>query len=122
MSKRILVVDDLATQRAAAAYTLTGAGYEIFQAENGEDAIYQMEVLGGVHLVIADLSMPVKDGLSLLKTLKQNLQFRSIPVLMLLTESQIPRKEELRQEGAAGWILKPYQPEQLFSIVSKLIS
>lgn len=121
MSKTILVVDDLATQRAAVSYTLGGAGYQVVQAEDGEDALAQLKEANGIHLVISDLKMPKMDGLRLLQTLKQDPQYQRIPVLILLNESQIDRKEELRKAGAAGWIIKPFQPEQLCTVVSKLV-
>ena len=121
MSKMILVVDDLATQRAAVRFALSSMGYEVLQAENGKEALAQLKKSTGIQLVIADLTMPIMDGLALLQTLKQDPGFQKIPVLILLLESQIPKKDQLREAGAAGWILKPFQPEQLCTVVSKLV-
>lgn len=120
MTKTILVVDDLATQRAALFFALTGAGYDVLRAENGKSAIQQLKELNYVDLIISDLKMPEMDGINLIKQLKENKNWYKIPVLVLLMESQLNQKEELRQVGAAGWILKPFQPEQLCTVVSKL--
>ncbi|MGK5091836.1 response regulator [Deltaproteobacteria bacterium TL4] len=121
MSGTILFVDDLATQRAAASFTLTSAGYNVISAENGQDALAKLENAGEIQLIITDLTMPIIDGVSLLKMLKQDPVHRQIPILMLLQESQISQKEQLRAAGAVGWILKPFQPEQLCTVVSKLV-
>ncbi len=123
MSKKILVVDDLASQRKAVQYTLSGAGYEVLQAANGQEAMDRLKAQpSSVNLVLSDLKMPVMDGLALLDAIKQDTLLKNTPVIMLLMESQLTRKEDLRQAGAAGWILKPFQPEQLCTMVKKVIA
>lgn len=122
MKRTILVVDDMATQRKTAFYTLSGAGYEVLQAENGKVALNLLKQNRPmVDLVLADYTMPTMDGLSLLKQLQSDASLQAIPVLFLLMESQIHKQDELRQAGAVGWILKPYEPEQLCSVVRKII-
>jgi two-component system chemotaxis response regulator CheY len=60
------------------------------------------------------------DGITLLKTLKQDRNHRFTPVLMLTTESEQSKKAEGQAAGAKAWMVKPFQPEQLLSAVQKL--
>ena len=121
MSRKIMVIDDLATQRTAMKYVLSGMGYLVIEADNGQIALNLLEQDPAVDAIIADYRMPKLDGLTLLQKVKNIPSFQSIPILILLMESQLQYKEQIREAGATGWLLKPWQPEQLGTVIRKII-
>jgi len=119
MSKKILAVDDSKTMRDMVSFTLKGAGFEILEAHDGQHAL---GVLGDekVNLVITDVNMPNMDGLSLVRALRSHPVHRSTPILVLTTEGDAAKKNEGREAGATGWIVKPFAPEKLLQVVQKV--
>jgi two-component system, chemotaxis family, chemotaxis protein CheY len=119
MAKRIITVDDAATMRRLVGYTLRGAGHEVLEAEDGEDAL---RVLGTerVDLVITDVNMPKMDGIELVRRLRALPEFKATPILLLTTESDPEKKKQGKEAGATGWITKPFQPDQLVAAVTKV--
>ncbi|MBZ2183245.1 MAG: response regulator [Bryobacter sp.] len=119
MAKRIITVDDAATMRRLIAYTLRGAGHEVLEAEDGEDAL---RLLGGqgIDLVITDINMPKMDGIELVRRLRSLPRFQATPILLLTTESDPEKKRQGKEAGATGWITKPFQPDQLVAAVAKV--
>ncbi|MBI1208712.1 MAG: response regulator [Azospirillum sp.] len=119
MKKKVLTVDDSRTMREMVAFTLEQAGYEVLAATDGQDALSLLEG-NDVDLVIADLHMPVMDGLSLLRRLRAMPSRRSMPILMLTTEADERKKQEGRAAGATGWLVKPFDPGRLVSVVQRV--
>jgi two-component system chemotaxis response regulator CheY len=72
-------------------------------------------------MVITDLNMPRMDGLTLIKELRALSTFKFTPIILLTTESQADRKEAGKTAGATGWIVKPFQQEQLLAVVKKVL-
>lgn len=123
--KRILTVDDAATMRRLVSYTLRSEGYEVLEAEDGEDALRLLQSqteAQGVDVIITDINMPRMDGIELVRRLRGLPQFKATPILMLTTESDPAKKQEGKQAGATGWITKPFQPDQLLAAVAKVSS
>jgi two-component system chemotaxis response regulator CheY len=100
-------------------FTLTQAGYRVIQAVDGKDALSKLH--SGIHMVITDLNMPNLDGLGLIKGVRAHPDCRFIPIILLTTESQETKKQEGRSAGATGWIVKPFNPEQLVGVVRKVL-
>lgn len=121
MTKTILTVDDSRTIREMVSFTLKGAGYTVLEAEDGEKALVLLKDKT-VDIIITDLNMPVMDGLTLIKNLRQDARFKFIPILMLTTEADDTKKKEGRDAGATGWIVKPFEPEKLIQVVQKVSS
>lgn len=119
MAKTIMVVDDSASIRQLVGITLKGAGYDVIEAGDGQEALKKLNGQK-VHLVISDVNMPEMDGISFLKAIKQLPDYKFTPVLMLTTESQEAKKEEGQMAGAKAWMVKPFHVSQLLSAVSKL--
>lgn len=119
MAKRALTVDDSKTMRDMVTFTLKGAGFDVIEAEDGKHAL---SVLGGskVDVVITDLNMPNMNGLELIKILRADPTHKFTPILMLTTESDDTKKAEGKAAGATGWIVKPFNPEKLVAVVSKV--
>ena len=119
MAKVILTVDDSASVRQMVKFTLSGAGYGVIEAVDGADALTKLAAV--VNLVITDLNMPNLDGIGLIRSVRSNTAFKGLPILMLTTESQDARKQEGKAAGATGWIVKPFNAEQLVAVVQKLV-
>jgi len=120
MSKTVLVVDDSTSMRQMVSFTMKEAGFEVIEGTNGEDALAHIQGKS-VNLVITDLNMPVMDGMTLIRQLRAKAEFKFTPILMLTTESQDAKKQEGRAAGATGWIVKPFNPEQLLQVVAKVV-
>ena len=119
MKKKVMTVDDSRTMREMVAFTLKGAGYDVVEAPDGQQAFNTLSATK-VDLVIADLNMPVMDGLTLIRKLRATTQYRTTPILMLTTEADEKKKADGRAAGATGWIVKPFDPAKLISVVQKV--
>jgi two-component system chemotaxis response regulator CheY len=120
MSKKIMTVDDSASVRQMVTFTLKGAGYEVTEAQDGQDAINKLNGTP-VQMVITDLNMPNMNGLDLIKALRAKPAFKFVPIVFLTTESQGDKKDAAKAAGATGWIVKPFKPEQLLAVVKKVL-
>ncbi|WP_298377318.1 response regulator [Azospirillum sp.] len=119
VKKKVLTVDDSRTMRDMVSFTLRGAGYDVVEAPDGQAAMTAIAA-AKVDLVITDLNMPVMDGLTLIRKLRAIATHRSLPILMLTTEADEKKKAEGRAAGATGWIVKPFNPDKLISVVQKV--
>ena len=120
MAKVIMTVDDSASVRQMVSFTLTAAGYEVITAVDGKDALGKLNG-GAINLVITDLNMPNLDGIGLIRQLRADPRHKFVPIIMLTTESQAEKKQEGKAAGATGWIVKPFNPEQLVAVVKKVL-
>ena len=116
---KILAVDDSASMRGMVAFTLRGAGHEVTEAENGQLAL---DAAGGsaFDLVLADVNMPGMDGITLTRELRALPAFAGVPILILTTESDMDKKKEGKAAGATGWLVKPFDPDQLLATVARV--
>ncbi len=121
MSKTALVVDDSTSIRQMVAFTLKQAGFDVIEGAHGEDALKNVQGKP-VDLVITDLNMPVMDGMTLIKNLRAKPLYKFTPILMLTTESQDAKKQEGKAAGATGWLVKPFDPDQLVATVRKVLA
>jgi len=118
--KRILTVDDSASVRQMVCFTLQKAGYEVAEAVDGKEGIAKA-VSGKFDLIVTDLNMPNVDGIQLITAVRKLPGYSYVPILMLSTESQAEKKDAGRKAGATGWIVKPFNAEQLVAVVQKLV-
>lgn len=121
MGKKIMVVDDSSSIRALIATTLQGEGYEVLEAEDGQDALANLDGLKQVDMMITDLNMPRVDGINLIQQFRKIPGCRFIPVVMLTTESQEEKRREGKAAGASAWLTKPFKPEQLLGLVRMVL-
>lgn len=120
MSRTIITVDDSSSVRQMVGFTLQRAGYSVVEACDGRDALSKMAQTSA-HMVIADLNMPNMDGIDLIRHLRREPAYRFVPIIMLTTENEATKKQAGREAGATGWIVKPFTPEQLVAVVSKVL-
>ena len=116
----ILAVDDSASMRQMVRYTLEGAGYKVVQAADGVEAL-EFAKTSTADLVLTDVNMPRMDGLTLLRELRSLARYKFTPMLVLTTESGQDTKQRGKQAGATGWIVKPFNPEQLLATIAKVL-
>ena len=123
MTYKMLVVDDSLPMRAIIIRTIKASGFqdtEFLQAGNGDEAL---KVLGNewLDLVITDYNMPDMNGMELIQEMKQDDILKAIPVLVVTTEGSRQKVEEFIQEGAAGYVKKPFTPETIRFELTKIL-
>lgn len=120
MAKTILIVDDSASLRQVVKISLVEAGYDVIEAGNGQEGLQKLDGRK-IHLIVSDVNMPVMDGITFLKNVKQHASYKFTPVIMLTTETSDEKKKSGQEAGAKAWVVKPFQPPILLSAISKLI-
>jgi len=120
MPKTILAVDDSASMRQMIGVTLREAGYDVVEAADGAEAL-EYARKHRVDLVLADVNMPNIDGIMLVAQLRTLPGYRLTPLLLLTTESSPERKQQGKQAGATGWMLKPFNPTQLLATLERVL-
>ena len=124
-NKKILVLDDSKTIRSSVKYTLEKEGYDVLLAEDGKEGLEVLEENSSMSdrpkMIISDINMPRMGGIEFIEEVKSNSKFKFIPVLVLTTESQSSMKSKGKKAGAAGWLVKPFEPQQLIDVVEKFV-
>lgn len=121
MSKTILIVDDSATMRQLVKHTLSQAGYDVVEAVDGADGVSKLNGSASPNLVITDLNMPNLDGFGFIKAVHGMPAFKFTPILMRTTESDDSKKKMGQQVGATGWMVKPFNPQQMLAVIKKVM-
>ena len=83
--------------------------------------IFSSGEIFAIDLVITDLHMPEMDGIEFIKEIRKKEQYKRIPILFLTTESQASKKQEAKEAGATGWIVKPFVPAKLLAALKKVM-
>jgi two-component system chemotaxis response regulator CheY len=115
-----MIVEDSRSLRRMIRSTLGQDGYEVLESDDAEQA-FAMAQATPPDLVITDIHMPGMDGLSLVRSLRALPPFRFTPILVLTTEWGKEMKQRGLAAGATGWIVKPFNPEQLRRLVGQLL-
>jgi two-component system chemotaxis response regulator CheY len=96
------------------------AGHTVIEAGDGAQGLEKAKA-SRPDLIITDLNMPVMNGIELIKALRALPAMTGLPIVFLTTESNDAIKQQAKAAGATGWITKPFKPEQLLTVVSKLV-
>lgn len=120
MPRTALIVDDSVSMREMVAVTLKTAGFNVIQGGNGQEGLTRLDQ-ATVELVITDLNMPIMDGITFIQNVRTRPKHKFTPILMLTTESQEPKKQAAKAAGATGWLVKPFNPDQLLKVVAKVL-
>ncbi len=113
----ILVVDDDADFRTGLRLALEMKGYQVDEAENGEEALAKLAVKPPL-LVLLDLQMPVMNGREMLQRMRANADLKEVPVVII---SGFGFEWEAELMGAQGYIGKPFEPEELQKTIANLL-
>lgn len=117
-SKKILIVDDDQILLDMLIETLDALGYQAQGAKNGEEALKKIDT-EEFDLVITDIRMPKMDGIAFLKTLKEKKP--KLPVIMITGFSLAYTQQRAIQEGADGYLVKPFKIEKIEELVKNLL-
>jgi two-component system cell cycle response regulator DivK len=120
MSKRILIVDDQEDNRQILRDLLASAGYELIEAEDGEQAL----IAAAAHqpdLILMDIQMPVLDGYDATRRIKSDPALRAIPVIAVTSYALSGDDEKARAAGCDAYIAKPYSPRRLLARVREFL-
>lgn len=120
MSKMVLIVDDSIVVRMTVKSIFVGAGYGVIEAENGQDALDKAKKTH-VDLIICDVNMPIMDGLTFARLIKQEAQYRFVPIIMLTTVRGSSEMESVKTVEVNVWMVKPFEKGKLLDTVSKLL-
>lgn len=121
MSKHILIVDDSKTVRNLVAFIMKKEGFKVTTAEDGLDGLEKLYSASEVDLIVSDVNMPRMDGLTFIKTVREQEAYRDIPIVVLSTEGQDKDIQTGLTVGANLYMVKPAQPEKLVRNVKMLL-
>ncbi|MGD0883882.1 MAG: response regulator [Thermodesulfovibrionales bacterium] len=117
---KIMIVDDCLTTRKLLGIYLKTKGFEIVSAENGLDALEKLAT-SKVNMIVTDLNMPYMDGIELIKNLKADPNYTSIPILMVTTEADPEERERALTAGADGYVIKPVTADMVTQNIKDIL-
>ncbi|MGO8943101.1 MAG: response regulator [Syntrophobacteraceae bacterium] len=123
MSYNVLIVDDSRSMRKIIWKVLQLLGFELgecLEASNGQEAL---DILEGkwIDLILADVNMPVMDGVGFIRSLRERDICRDTPVAFITSEANEDRLHQLMDFGASGYIRKPFRPEEMKAFLRRIM-
>lgn len=115
-----MIVDDSRTIRQQVSFTLNKGGFDVVEAEDGNDGISKLKANPDLAVIISDVNMPNMNGLAMVEAIVADATLSHPPIVMLTTEGSGELVDRARKAGAKGWLVKPFKPEQLVAVVQKL--
>ncbi len=120
MSIKVLIVDDEPDIRDVLKITLEAEKYEVIEAENGEEAV-KIITQKAPDLVLLDYKMPKMDGREVCRLIKKDILLRHLPIIMVTCKGEITDKVDGIDAGAADYIVKPFEPEELLAHIRMIL-
>ena len=117
MSPRILIVEDDPTLRMALIDTLEEATFEVFEADNGKEALLQL-MHQDIDVIVSDVQMDVMDGNQLLAAVRE--KYPSIPFVMMTAHASVERAVAAMRDGATDYLQKPFEATSLLDTVTRM--
>ena len=121
MSRCILVVEDQEDNRQILRDLLTNGGFDMIEAENGQDAITAAEA-NRPDLILMDIQLPVLDGYEATRRIKSNPDLKAIPIIVVTSYALSGDEEKARNAGCDDYVAKPYSPRQLLAKIKARLS
>src|SRR5262249_43923583 len=121
MSKRILVVEDQADNRRILRDLLTSAGYEIIEAENGQEAL-DVVARERPNLILMDIQLPVLDGYEATRRIKADPELRAIPIIVITSYALSGDESKARAAGCDAYVTKPFSPRAVLAKIREYVS
>ena len=119
---KVIIADDSKVMRNIIEKALLPMGLETLHAGNGQEVLDLLETHGqGIGVIFLDWNMPVMNGLECLESMKKNVKYQNIPVLMISTESESDKMDKATKAGAKGYLSKPFTSEELIKFINKSI-
>ena len=120
MSKHILVVEDQEDNRQILRDLLGGAGFELTEAENGEEAIAAV-AKRRPDLILMDIQLPIMDGYEATRRIKADPATKAIPIIVVTSYALSGDEGKARAAGCDAYVTKPYSPRQLLAKVREFL-
>ena len=118
---KVIVADDSRVMRSIIEKVVQSIGHEVIQASNGKEVLDLLDREGAkIDLILLDWNMPVMSGFEALSRIRKSASHRTIPVLMVSTESEETKKKMALNEGASGYLSKPFTSEELAAEIRKV--
>jgi two-component system cell cycle response regulator DivK len=121
MTKRILVVEDQEDNRQILRDLLGSAGYDLIEAENGEEALAAVSK-HRPDLVLMDIQLPIMDGYEATRRLKADPEFKKIPIIVVTSYALSGDEGKAREAGCDAYVTKPYSPRLLLAKIKEFLS
>ncbi|WP_456431144.1 response regulator [Thermosulfuriphilus sp.] len=118
---KALVVDDSKAIRQIIRKGLEAMGFEVLEAENGQEALEVLKSKGPVDIILLDWHMPVMNGFEFLKTVRANSAWDDVKIMMVTTENQQQSVIEAVMAGANEYLMKPFDQEMLETKVKMVL-
>ena len=118
MSKCILVVEDQEDNRQILRDLLTNAGFEMIEAENGEDAVASAQARRP-DLILMDIQLPILDGYEATRRIKADPDLKSIPIIVVTSYALSGDEDKARLAGCDDYVAKPFSPRQLLAKIKE---
>ncbi|MEN8135499.1 MAG: response regulator [Thermodesulfobacteriota bacterium] len=119
-NKTVLVVEDSTTTRKVITVILKHEGFDVIEAKDGIEALARFNEIVP-DLVLLDIIMPGMDGYQVLATMKNNANFKKIPVIMLTAKDGLIDKVKGKMSGCSEYLTKPFTPEELMGRIRKYL-
>jgi two-component system, cell cycle response regulator DivK len=116
MPKRILVIEDQEDLRGVLRDLLTGSGYEVVEAADGNDGVAKALTVRP-DLILMDIQLPGLDGYEATRQIKANSQLVATPIIAVSSFAMKGDEEKARAAGCDHYVTKPYSPMQLLRII-----
>ena len=117
---QVLVVDDSPSIRELLSSILKKSGFDVTSASDRKEGLSTAKE-GNYNLVITDVNMPEMDGIELVGHLRKLPEYSFKPILIVTTEFSQEMKQKGKAAGATGWMVKPFDPDKLIEVISRLI-
>ncbi|MHB8653093.1 MAG: response regulator [Terriglobia bacterium] len=121
MARKILIADDSPTVQKKASGILTGEGIEVVTVSNGVAAIKKLPVVNPM-VILADVSMPGKDGYEVCEFVKGSAEFSGVPVVLVFSDDDTYEEQKGARVRADGRIKKPFERDELIATVNKFLA
>jgi len=123
MAYNVLIVDDSQTMRRVIQKSVALSGFELGDCWEAGDGREALQILRShwVDLILADINMPVMNGLEMLRELSKDEMYRSVPVILITTEGSEKWQDEAQALGIKGYIQKPFHPETIRSVLTRIM-
>ncbi len=119
--KHILVIDDSKTVRNLVSFIIKKEGFKVTSAEDGLEGLEKLYANPDISLIVCDVNMPKMDGFTFIKTIREQEQYRDLPIIVLSTEGQETDIQKGLGLGANMYMIKPAQPEKLVRNIKMLL-
>jgi two-component system, cell cycle response regulator DivK len=120
MSKRILVVEDQEDNRQILRDLLGNTGYQMFEAENGEEAV-TMAAAEKPDLILMDIQLPLVDGYEATRRIKADPALSAIPIIAITSYALSGDEDKARAAGCDDYVTKPYSPRKLLAKIREYL-